>query len=351
MLASFTHILPLTTIVRKRLLPCDGRVLVKVGQKVDSADMVAEAIIGRKHLILDVARELNVSVRRAAPLIKVKRGQKVNQGEVDAESSGVFAREVNSPVDGRVVVIGGGKLVLETGGSPIEILAGMQGTVTDIIPDRGVVIRATGSLIQGVWGNGLLDTGVMMSAMDSPDEVFDVSRLDVAVRSAIILGGYVDNPRVFRNAADLPVRGLVLSSMSPELIPLVSQLPYPVMLLEGYGRRPINSTAYKLLSTSARRVINLNAAVYDWMSGDRPEVFISLPVSQEPPEPREVDTFNPGQVVRIISLIGPSQIGTLIQSNSIQSSLPNGVKAKTATVKLESGEQILVPLTNLEVLG
>ena len=77
MLASFTHILPLTTVVRKRLLPCDGRVLVKIGQKVDSADMVADAVIGRKHLILDVARELNVSARRAATLIKVKRGQRV----------------------------------------------------------------------------------------------------------------------------------------------------------------------------------------------------------------------------------------------------------------------------------
>ncbi|MCX6079431.1 MAG: hypothetical protein NTW32_07850 [Chloroflexi bacterium] len=351
MLASFTHILPLTTVVRKRILPCDGRILVKVGQKVDPADIVAEAIFGRRHLILNVARELGVSSRRAASLIKLKRGQKINQNEVIAETNGLFAREVIAPMDGRVVVIGGGKLVLEVGGSPIELLAGMQGVVTDIIPDRGVTIRATGSLIQGLWGNGLLDTGVMMSAMDRPDEAFDTTRLDVSVRSAIILGGYVENSTIFKIAADLPVRGLILSSMAPELIPLVSQLAYPVMLLEGFGRRPINPIAYKLLSTNIRRVINLNAASYDRLSGDRPEIFISLPVSQDPPEPRDVDTFNPGQIIRVISLTGPSQTGTLTRVSPSQTSLVNGLRVKTAEVTLDGGEKILVPLTNLEVLG
>jgi len=351
MLAPITHFLPLTTVVRKRMLPCDGRIIARIGQKVEPSDVVAEAIVGRKHLIVDVAQGLHLSSRRAAALIKIKKGQKVSQDEVVAESTGMFSRQVKAPIDGRIVAIGGGKLVLETGGSTIELLAGLRGEVTEIIADRGVVIRTIGSVIQGLWGNGRLETGVMMSIMDRPDEVFDLNRLDVSVRSAIILGGYVDNPAVFKNASDLPVRGLILASMSPALLPQAAHAPFPIMLIDGFGRRPMNSTAYKLLSTNIRREITLNAVTYDRLNGNRPEIYIPLPVSQDPPEPRDVETFIPGQTIRVISLTRPSRIGTLIQLSPNQVNLPNGLRVKTAEVQLESGEQILVPLTNLEVLG
>jgi hypothetical protein len=351
MLASVTHFLPLATIMRKRLLPTNGRILVGVGQKVDPADIVAETVVGHKHLLIDIAGSLGISPRRAAAYIKVKRWHKVSKGDTLAETDGLFAREVIAPADGRVVVIGGGKLVLETGGSSIELLAGIYGIVTEIIPERGVVIRATGSIIQGLWGNGRHDTGVLMSVMDKADDVFDLARLDVSVRSGIILGGHVDNPAVFKIAAELPVRGLILSSISPSLIPHAEHQSYPVMLLEGFGQRPINSSAYKLLSTNLKRVITLNAAANDRQQGDRPEIFISLPVSQEPPEPSEVETFLPGQTLRVVSLIRPARIGTLLRVNPNQTILPNGLRAKTADVQLETGEQIAVPLTNLEVLG
>jgi hypothetical protein len=351
MLASITHFLPLTTIVRKRILPCDGRILATVGQKVVPSDVVATAIVGRQHLILDIALSLRVSPRRVAALLKIKRGQKVNQDDVVAETTGLFSREVRSPANGRIVAIGGGKLVLETGGTPTELLAGITGVITEIVEERGVVIRATGSVIQGLWGNGQLDTGVMISIMDRPDEVFDPTRLDIAVRSSIILGGYVDNPAVLKSASDLPVRGLILSSMSPALLPLASQMSFPIMLIDGFSRQPLNSTAYKLLSTNVRRAITLNAVAYDRFRGDRPEIFISLPVSQDLPEPRELETFLPGQALRVISLTRPARIGTLVRISPNQAILPNGLRVKTADVQLESGEKILVPLTNLEVLG
>jgi hypothetical protein len=147
------------------------------------------------------------------------------------------------------------------------------------------------------------------------------------------------------------VRGLILTSMSPALLPLASQAPYPVMLIDGFGRRPMNSSAYKLLSTNIRRTITLNAVAYNRLNGDRPDIFISLPVTQEPPEPRDLETFLPGQTVRVISLVRPARIGTLTRLSPNQVSLPNGLRVKTAEVQLESGDQILVPLTNLEVLG
>ena len=351
MLASITHILPLTTVVRKRLLPVEGRVIAKLGQKVNPTDVVADAVVGRKHLIVDVARQLRVSPRNVAAYLKIKKGQKVAREDVLAETTGLFAREVKAPADGRVVAMGGGKIVFETGGAPFELAAGIPGTITEIIPDRGVVIRATGAVIQGVWGNGRLETGVMVSVMERADEVFDVNRLDVNIRGSIILGGYVDNPAVLKSAIELAVRGLILSSISPALLPLASQATFPILIVDGFGPRPMNSIAYKLLSTNIKRDVALNAEIYDRLIGTRPEVFIPLPFSQEPPEPRDVEAFASGQTVRVISMTSPAQIGTLQQLRAIPVSLPNGLKARAAEVRLENGEQIIVPLTNLEVLG
>ncbi len=351
MLASITHILPLTTVVRKRLLPVEGRVLAKLGQKVTPTDVVADATLGRKHLIIDIAELLRIPSQNAAAYTKIKKGQKISKDDVIAETTGLFAREAKSPVDGRVVAMGGGKVILETGGSTFELVAGLPGVVSDVIADRGVVIRATGAVIQGLWGNGRLETGLLVSLMENLDDVFDANRLDVSIRGSIILGGYVENPAVLKNASDLPVRGLILSSMSPALLSLASQAAFPIIVIDGFGRRPMSSTAYKLLSTNIKREAALNAEIYDRLTGARPEVFIPLPASQEPAEPREVETFAPGQTVRVINMTRPSQLGTLVQLRINPVNLPNGLKAKVAEIRLENGDQILVPLTNLEVLG
>jgi len=351
MIAPVTHILALTTVVRTRLLPVNGRIIARVGQKVTPTDVVADAIVGRKHLIVDFAQELNLLPKKAAGFLKVKKGQKVSQGEILAESTGMFPRQVQAPAEGRVVAVGGGKLVLETGGSSFELVAGIPGVVSEVIGDRGVVIRATGAIIQGLYGNGRLETGVMLSLFEKPDDVLNNTNMDVSLRGSIIVAGHVDNPAVIKNAADLPLRGMILASIAPAALSAAAQAPFPVLVTDGFGRRPMNSAAFKLLTTNVKRDITLNAEFYDRQNGTRPEVFIPLPVSQEPVEPRDMETFAPGQTVRVCYLARPGMIGTVIQLHPGLTALPSGLKAPAAEIRLETGEQVIIPLTNLEVLG
>jgi hypothetical protein len=352
MLTPITHILPLATIVRTRTLPIDGKIIAHVGQKVSSTDVVAEAVVGRKYRIVDIAHLLNVSPKKVGSFLKVKRNQIVAKGEVLAESGGLFAREALSPAEGKIVATGGGKLVLETGGSTFELVAGIPGIISSVVGERSIIIRATGAIIQGLWGNGRLETGLMLSLVEKPDEVFNPKTLlDVNLRGTIIIAGHIDNPAVFKNAAELPLRGLIAGSITPGLLPLAIQAPYPVLITDGFGRRPMNSTAFKLLTTNVKREVTINAEIYDRQIGTRPEVFIPLPVSQDPPEPREEETFAPGQTVRVCYLSRPAQTGTLVSLRPGWSTLLSGLKAPAADVRLETGEQVLVPLTNLEVLG
>ena len=74
MLAQVTHILPVTTIQRERMLPVPGRVLARKGQKVNPADVVAEAVVTPEHLLLDVGRGLGLLPEEADQYIKVEAG-------------------------------------------------------------------------------------------------------------------------------------------------------------------------------------------------------------------------------------------------------------------------------------
>lgn len=352
MIATPLRILPLTTIVRSRLLPLDGEVKVRPGQKVSAPDIVAEGVLGKKHLIIDIAADLRLSPARADAALKVKRGQKIDKGEVLAETGGVFGQEVASPVEGVVVVTGGGKVVLERGGTPFSLQAGLSGTVTQVVENRGVSIRASGALLQGVWGNGKTASGILTSLMDTPEDSLEPARLDVGMRGSILLAGHVSNLKTLQTAAELLVRGLIVSSMEASLTQAALQAPYPILLLEGFGARPLSAAAFKLLNTNLKREVSLLAETHSPGAQTRPEVFISVTLNQEPPEPRDVEMFAAGQTVKVNALARPAQFGVISQIFPQEKRLSAvEIMALCASIRLENGETITAPLSNLEALG
>ena len=189
MLASVTHILPLTTIRRERRLPVSGRVLVRSGQKVKPTDVVAEANLNPRHLVLYVARGLGLSAEEADELIERKAGDEVVDGDVIASRSGLARRVVRTPASGRIVMVGEGQVLIEVESNPFQVQAGLSGKVTQVIPDRGVVVEATGALIQGVWGNGRIDFGLLNVVAPEADVDLAPDQLDVRLRGWIIIGG------------------------------------------------------------------------------------------------------------------------------------------------------------------
>jgi hypothetical protein len=351
MLAPVHHILALTNIVRERVLPISGQVTARVNQKVSSTDVVAEADWAREHALIDVAGVLRLTPGAADRLIKCKVGDKLSAGAVVAVGRGIIPRSVRSPKEGRVVAAGGGQVLLEVGESKIQLRAGIPGTVIQIVPERGVIIQTAGALIQGVWGNGHIDTGLMVNLAEKPDGELAAGRLDVSLRGSIILGGQVKDAETLRAAAELPVRGLILSSLYPSLLEIARQMRYPIVITDGFGALPMNSAAYRLLSTNAKREVTLNAEPYDRYSGARPEVIIPLPVSQEPSEPNEAEAFAPGQSVRMRRPPSLGAIGTILELKPGLTLLTSGLRAQAAVVKIESGESVIVPLVNLEVVG
>jgi hypothetical protein len=351
MQAPVHHIVGLTSIVRERLLPISGTVLVRLGQKVSPSDVIAEANWAREHVFLDVARTLGVNSDTADRLIKCKIGDRLAASAEIAVGKGLFSHSVVAPREGRVVLVGGGQVLMEVGESKIELRAGISGTVIEVIPNRGAVIQTAGSLVQGVWGNGRIDSGLLVNLIEKPDDVLTAGRLDVSMRGFVILAGMVKDAEPLKAAADLPVRGLILSSLYPSLIPLAREMRYPIIVTDGFGPLSMNSAAYKLLSTNVKRDATVNAEAYDRYSGARPEVIISLPISADLPAPREVEKFAPGLQVRMRRPPALGMIGSIVAVKPGLTTLLSGLRAPAAEVKLENGETVVAPLVNLEVVG
>jgi len=333
------------------MLPISGEVLIKLNQKVSATDVIAQATWSREHTLVDIARALHISPNIADQLIRVKVGDEVSEGVELAVSKGIIARTINAPSAGRVVAVGSGQVLMEAGDTSMQLKAGIPGTVVQIIPNQGAVIRTSGVLVQGSWGNGRIDTGLLLNLIENPNDVIPAARFDISMRGSIILAGIVRDADTLHAAAEVPVRGLILSSISPPLIPTAQQMRYPIIAIDGFGKIPMNTVAYKLLTSNAKRDATINAEAFNRYTGTRPEIIIPLPVSKEPAPPKDIAVLEPGQTVRMRRAPHMGVIGTLSKLRPGLSTLPSGLRAPAADVKLENGEQIMVPLVNLEIVG
>ncbi len=349
MITNVSHVIPLAKIRRQQLLPVPGNVRVRTGQSVRANDVIAEANLHPEHMLLDIARSLGVDRGDAGRYIKRKVREAVSEGSVIAEK-GRFGRIVRAPAAGRIVAISGGQVMLEFNNQPFLLLAGVSGTVTQVKVDYGATIEATGGWIQGAWGNGQLALGGLMVLADDQNHVLTPELVDPSQRGAIIFAGHCSNPNVLELAAANQWRGLILGSMSSTLIPAAQQAPFPVIVLEGFGKIPVNAPALRLLSSNAQREVVLNTMTFNPLTKVLPEVTIPIEAEQAA-VPADLHHLEKGLRVRILRAPEQGSLATLNQLIPGLTLFPNGLRALAAEVTMDDGDRMAVPVANIEVIG
>ncbi len=350
MAASIAQIKTITTIRRERVLPYPGRIQVRKGQKVGPRDIVSECRTYQNYYLVNVSQVLGIPAHRVGKLIQCQVGSQIKAGDVIAGPAGFLKRVIRSSKSGMVVFVGRGLVLVELDEAPLVCVAGYPGEVVELLDDRGVIVQTTGSLIQGVWGNGQVGSGLLKVLAEGSEHMLEGSQLLNVQAGEVLTAGYCRDEKVFESLEKISIGGLILSSMSNSLKRLVDQLTFPVILLEGFGQSPINPFVFELLKSNEEKLVSINAEKPRALNDFPPEIIIPIEGLDTLQEMDLPASFAEGQRVRIMDSMYARQTGLLTKLCGF-SSFPSGVRATAAEVKLDANaEKVIIPLINLEIL-
>lgn len=343
-----------TSIRRERFLPVPGRVLVNPGEVVGPADVVARCQLPGKVLVVDVSRTLRVRREQAAKYIRKAVGESVQTDEVLAAPKGLLGRlrrNCRAPVDGQIVGIRNGLILIEAAPVAYELRAHIRGQVASVLPNRGVVISTTGTLVQGVWGSGGEAEGVLKLVVDSPQKPLRPRSIDVSCHGTIVVGGWILDEKALEQAVEANVQGVIVGGVRSELCAWLEELPFPVMITEGFGTLSMSGHVFSVLHSNTGREAMLSADTRTRWDIRRPEVVIPLRSEKEAlsddssPQPLKV-----GMQVRLLRAPYLGVVGTVTDLSTLPRVVESGVRLPVAEVELEDEGPVLVPLANLELI-
>lgn len=348
------RITPLTTLRRERLLPVRGAVLARHGESVGSADVIARCQLPGRLRMVDLGQALGVRREQATRYLLKNISETVQANELLAERSSPFGwrhRTCQAPADGRIVAIRSGQILIQEVGTPFELHAQVDGRVTSVIPERGVVISTVGALIEGSWGTGGGARGVLRMVVDDPQEPLLAQPLAGDLRGALIVAGWIPNESALEGALEAKVQGIIAGSVNAELCPLLQSLPYRVLITEGFGALPMSRPAFSLLTAFAGRKAAIRADFQAGWGVDRPEVVIPLEEEQElPPEEPGPLPLHVGARVRGLRVPYLGLVGTVTDLPVLPQLVESGAKLPVASVMLESGASVSIPQVNLQLI-
>ncbi len=347
---SETRVTPLTTIRRERLLPAPGEVLLRVGDRVEPATVVARAaLLGKLHVI-KAAKTLSVKDDELTEYMLKEVGDLLEAGEPIAAKKGLFRSTCRSPVSGRLAAITKGELlVVEPSPDILELKAYIYGQVKALIPHYGAVIETTGALIQGLWGIGEEAFGVLKMLVDDPAQSVEPEAIDAGCHGTIIVGGASVSQEALLQAEQVQARGMIVGSLEASL-QAVSP-PFPIIATEGVGQIPISSPIFEVLQANEGQEVSISAKTRLRWNVIRPEIIIPVSADKAPePEPTGEVALQEGVRVRITRQPHLGAVGVVTAVPSKAQPLDFGARLRGAEVELEGNEKVFIPWANLELI-
>ncbi|MDR4466267.1 MAG: hypothetical protein MRJ66_18585 [Nitrospira sp.] len=357
-----------TVIHRRRMLPLPGNVLVKVGDTVRSDQVVARAELPGKVFPINLANQLSVAPGEIKDYLTKKEGERVDKDEILAENKPLikwFKTEIPSPVTGTIESVSTvtGQVLLREPPRVLDLLAYVDGGIVDTIPQQGVVVETTCSLVQGIFGIGGETSGEIVMAVKASDEPLTPSHFTGAMKGKVVVGGSFLSADAMKQAKGVGVAGLVVGGIHDEdlrallgydlgvAITGTEQVGFTLILTEGFGPIPMAAKTFKLLSAHAGRQASISGATQIRAGVIRPEIIVPQAGAQAKGAVRaQREGIRLGDPVRIIRDPMFGRIGEVSGLPPELTKIPTESEVRVLEVRLSDGKTVVVPRTNIEVI-
>lgn len=302
--------------------------------------------------------------------MSVKMGEKVREGDVIAEKKGwffgLFGVKVTSPIDGVIDSLSEitGQLMIRKPPLPVEVSAYIPGTVVEVIPNEGVVIQSRAALVQGIFGVGGETEGILKMVAQTPDQPLTAEQITADCKDKIVVGGGLITASAIQKATEVGVAGLVAGGViDQDLIEYLGydigvaitgqeDLPFTLIVTEGFGDVGMADKTFKLLTQLDGAVASLNGATQIRAGVMRPEIIVvhddTLDVGETIEEDNALTTGTPIRIIR------NPYFGQLAKVTSLPPELveiETGAKVRILTAKIDdTGEEVTVARANVELI-
>lgn len=354
-----TAIQDFTLVTRTRTLPPHATahaVQTVEGEHVEAMQAVLIGDMLGDYRILDVAAALdlkNPGDDQIDNALQVEIGMRVQLGqELARKGRGRRAKVLYAPIEGVVVARDGQRLILQEARQTVEVQARIPGEVTQASA-REVTLTGKGALIQCAWGNG--QYAFRAFKFLPPDGFAGLSKMDPRIseyRDVVIISPAAITMGDLLVAKQQQVAGVVAPCMPAALRQLALELRFPVLLTEGFGQRRPTELIYRLLEDNMGLQAAFDASIPDRWHADRPEIMIPLPSKgRNPAQPVPDRAITPGVKVRLTRAPWEGMVGEVEELPQTPQVIDNGLRVPCASVRVDEGNVVLVPLANLELLG
>jgi len=354
---------------KNRRLPIKGEITKQVGDLLKPEDVVATTDLPGNVQMLKVANVLNIGPADVPDVMLVKEGDKVEKGQMIAETEGLFGffkSDVKSPIDGKVESISDvtGQVVMREAPIPVEVDAYMSGMVKEIIPDEGVIVEADAAFIQGIFGIGGESRGTMEILVDNREQELTTDLLNESHKGKIVVGGSFVNLATYKKALSLQIAGIVVGGFNyydlEEILGYTlgvaitgsEDLVTSLIVTEGFGNIRMGSRTFDLLNKENGKFVSINGATQIRAGVIRPEIVIPLQESEIPEttvHKSDDSGIGEGSLVRIIRAPYFGKMGKVVSLPPELHQMESETMVRVAEVKIDSGI-LNIPRANLEMV-
>lgn len=353
----------------RRSLPIHGEVLVKVGDRVEATQVVARTFTDGDITPVHLANMLAIPAAEVMEAMLKHKGDSVREGELIARTKGMFGmfkKEATSPAAGTIESISAqtGQMILRGPRQPVDVVAFLAGVVVEVIPNEGAIIENDAMLVQGIFGIGGEAFGPIRVACTKPDQRLDASLITADMRGAVIIGGARMTVEAIRKAKDIGAAAIISGGIDDQdlkdflgydlgvAITGSERVGLTFIITEGFGDIAMATRTHQLLCSMAGKPTAVNGATQIRAGVMRPEIVVPLagaPTSQGHAVAGGGELAL-GTLVRVIRDPHFGMLGTVKRLPHEPAVLGSGSKARVLEVLLASGDSVIVPRANVELI-